>query len=98
MMMVNADTTIRKLHRMRFPQQDHTSLRQALDDRGVGSSDVILQQVGASGGRQTFNVEKVLGSIRNPVQGAHILASLQGQFRSLRLGQGTLTRHQLKSV
>jgi hypothetical protein len=98
MMVVNADTTISKLHSMRFPQEDHTSLRQALDDRCVCSSDVILQQVGASSGRQTFNVEEVLGRIGNPMQGAHILTSLQGQLRSLRLGQSTLTRHQFKSV
>jgi hypothetical protein len=98
MMVVDTNTPISKLHGMRFPQEDHPGLCQALDDRRICSGDVILQQAGASGRRQTFDIEEILGSIGNAVQGAHILASLQGQLRSLCLSHGTLTCRQFESV
>jgi hypothetical protein len=43
MMVINANATVSKLHGMRLPQEDHTGLRQAPDNRRVCSSDVILQ-------------------------------------------------------
>ena len=98
MMVVNPHPSIGKLHRIGLAQQDHASLTQCADDRGIARCNVVLEQRGTGRGWQTFDIKQILGGIGNAVQRPDLQTMTQGEFCSPRLGQGAFTRDEAEGV
>ena len=86
MMVVNPHPSIGKLHRIGLAQQDHASLTQCADDRGIARRNVVLEQKGTGRGWQTFDIKQILGGVWNAVQWPDLQTMTQGERRP-RLGQ-----------
>jgi len=71
-----------------FAEENGSGVVQVLDDRGVVVEDLIHVGLGAPGGGNIFHREKIFGGVRDAVERAPVMATMDFFFGSLRLIEG----------